>query len=313
MGLNYLLIYLFLFFLLNGIKIREILRIGDRPGTEILEVFDVCTDNNGNIYVSDKLEYAVKKFDKNGNLILKVGGKGQGPGEFRVGPGAITCAGDIIAVVDFTTSIIHLFTKDLKFIKLISTPSAISDITSDKNGNIYAAYVNFKGGKFSTEIAIFNKSGQNIKVIKVGDGFLNAFLGFARLSCSRDYLVLNYFCLNQIFLIDKINGKIVKKFSIMGLPEKSKFEKMGEIEVPEENMFNDIAVNPSNEHIFILSGGYSKNPGKDIYILDKKGSLLQTVVLPEKTKFIYFDHEGYLYTSGKENTILKKIKLTHYN
>jgi hypothetical protein len=141
---------------------KEVLKIGDKPGVEFLEAFDACTDSDGNIYVSDKLEYTIKKFDRNGNLINKVGKRGQGPGEFRIGPGKIACAGDVIAVVDFTTSIIHLFTKDLKFIKTISAPFAIADITSDESGNIYAVYVNLWGTKPSTEIAVFRKNGDKL-------------------------------------------------------------------------------------------------------------------------------------------------------
>jgi len=306
--------YSILFFILilfqSSIKLREVLSIGNKPGVEFLEIFDVCTDYEGNIYVSDKLEYAIKKFDRDGNLINKVGKRGQGPGEFRVGPGQIACAGDIIAVVDFTTSIIHLFTKDLKFIKAVSTPSAVIDVTSDENNNIYAVYVNFWGSKLSTEVAVFSKNGDKIKTIKTGEGFSNAFEGFVTISSLHDYLVLCYYVLNKVLLLDRVSGKLIKEFSVDVLPKKSKFKKIEgvEIEVPEENMFLDIATDSSKERVLLLGGGYSGNPGRDIYILDKNGKLIQTITLPEKTKFIHLDNEGYLYTSEKDYTVLKKFK-----
>jgi hypothetical protein len=52
-------------------------------------------------------------------------------------------------------------------------------------------------------------------------------------------------------------------------------------------------------------------PGeRDVYILGKNGKLIQTITLPEKTKFIYVDNEGNLYVSGKDHTIIKKIKFS---
>jgi hypothetical protein len=310
--MHYIILLSIFILLQSSVKMKEVLKIGDKPGVEFLEVFDACTDSDGNIYVSDKLEYTIKKFDRNGNLINKVGKRGQGPGEFRVGPGKITCAGDVIAVVDFTTSIIHLFTKDLKFIKTISAPFAIADITSDESGNIYAVYVNLWGTKPSTEIAVFRKNGDKLNTIKVEGGFLNPFEGFVNISYLHNYLVLCYYNLNKVSLLDRGSGKLLKELSVDGLPKKSKFKKIEGVdaEVPEETMFLDVATDSNKERILLLGGGYSRNPGRDVYILDKNGKLIQTITLPEKTKFIYVDNEGNLYVSGKDHTIIKKIKFS---
>jgi hypothetical protein len=45
-------------------------------------VRDIQVGKNGGIYISDSGNYRVQCFDKNGNYVLTIGRKGQGPGEF---------------------------------------------------------------------------------------------------------------------------------------------------------------------------------------------------------------------------------------
>lgn len=308
--LGFIIILSFAQFSLSNFK--EVLRIGEKPGVEFLEVFDVAVDNDDNVYVSDKLEYSLKKFDKNGNLVATVGRRGSGPGEFRIGPGPVTCTDSTVVVVDFTTPLVHFFTKELKYLKSIALPASVFDICSDGE-KVYISYVNLKGSKFSTEIAVYGAWGNKLNSYKVGADFNNPFLGYANISSNDDFLILSYVVRNKIVLADKKTGKIVNEFSINELPLESKFRKFddpGMFEVPEGNLFNGVTFDNWNKYIYVLGGDYSKNAWKDIYVLSELGKLIHTITLDDKTKFIVFK-SGHLYISGKDKTIVKKYKISY--
>ena len=64
------------------VSLDEILSIGTLDDDRLFMWVGISVDENGFIYVSDGMDYSIKKFDTSGNLIKKTGRKGQGPGEF---------------------------------------------------------------------------------------------------------------------------------------------------------------------------------------------------------------------------------------
>lgn len=92
--LNYMkkLIFSFIFLVLfsnflfgqdiNSVSLEEDLIIGNENSEDLLQWAGVCSDKEGNIYVTDMMDYSIKKFNKFGKLVLKKGRKGRGPGEF---------------------------------------------------------------------------------------------------------------------------------------------------------------------------------------------------------------------------------------
>jgi hypothetical protein len=63
---------------------KEELSIGILKGDKnkmFYQPIDVIADEKGNIYVLDSGNYRIQKFDKEGNYLLTIGKKGQGPGE----------------------------------------------------------------------------------------------------------------------------------------------------------------------------------------------------------------------------------------
>jgi hypothetical protein len=46
------------------------------------EPFSVVTDSSGNIYIADESDQSIKTFDREGNYLKSIGGRGRGPGEF---------------------------------------------------------------------------------------------------------------------------------------------------------------------------------------------------------------------------------------
>ena len=66
------------------IVFEEVLSIGAEGDEDYLlaDPLNVTTDNNHNIYISDRQDYCIKVYDKQGRFVRRIGQKGQGPGEF---------------------------------------------------------------------------------------------------------------------------------------------------------------------------------------------------------------------------------------
>ena len=64
------------------IILEEVLTIGSFDDDSLFQWVGVVADSEGNIYVTDMMDYSLKKFDAAGSFLAKTGGRGQGPGEF---------------------------------------------------------------------------------------------------------------------------------------------------------------------------------------------------------------------------------------
>jgi hypothetical protein len=70
----------------TSLKITKEQQIGELDGPEELlfvDIADVKVNSKGDIYVADRRLNEIRKFNKDGEYILSVGRKGQGPGEFQ--------------------------------------------------------------------------------------------------------------------------------------------------------------------------------------------------------------------------------------
>ena len=78
---------------------------------------DIDVDSEGYVYVVDSPDYHVQKFDSNGNPVLKWGGRGNGAGEFSVGPeGVAVDSQGYVYVVDLGNNRIQKFDSNGNFV-----------------------------------------------------------------------------------------------------------------------------------------------------------------------------------------------------
>jgi len=82
----------------------------------------LCSDTNSNIYILDKFNCSVKKFDKSGGFIRSFGGKGQGPGEMT-GPMSLMFNNEIIYIMDLDQQKVHTFSVSGDYTKSLETAS----------------------------------------------------------------------------------------------------------------------------------------------------------------------------------------------
>jgi hypothetical protein len=147
------------------LELEEDLSIGREDDENYLfyRVRGVALDSEENIYVLDKGNFRIQKFDKNGECLQTIGRKGQGPGEFQAALGFFIDAEDNIYLNDFRQ--IDRFNKQGQFIDSIPLNIYINDITANPKGNILAnGWVREKGG-IKRMIIMINSDGKIIKKI----------------------------------------------------------------------------------------------------------------------------------------------------
>jgi sugar lactone lactonase YvrE len=109
----------------------------------------VALDSDGNVYVTDMLNYRVEVFDADGKFIRAFGKHGDGPGYFAMPKGiAIDCDGHIW-VTDSMQNRVHLFTQDGDLLMwmgnkqgvLPGTFSGLQYIMIDKQNRVFTSEV----------------------------------------------------------------------------------------------------------------------------------------------------------------------------
>jgi len=131
---------------------------------DFYEINMIAIDNKENIYALDQGNCCIFKFNKNGKYIMKIGRKGQGPGEFTYPSCIFIDDYQNIYVSDYNRRI-HIFDKNGRFLKNIPLKYSIFDFFIDSENNIIA--VSRIATKAGPEKAIlkFNDKGEKIKEI----------------------------------------------------------------------------------------------------------------------------------------------------
>lgn len=151
--------------------LEEDLSIGNEEDDNYLfyGIGDIQVDNEGNIYVLERRNVRVQKFDKNGNYNCTIGKKGQGPGEFLMPiQMIIDDRTETIGVQEQTKLII--FDKNGKYLgdDFILEKWAF-DLLKDAEGNIWGTFFQGDSNEVDAEvfrvIAKFNPEGKVEKEI----------------------------------------------------------------------------------------------------------------------------------------------------
>lgn len=129
----------------NGLKKRmvftEDLSIGQKEGDENYmfgDIISLNTDDSGNFYVSDESNLRVLKYDEDGQYLLTIGRKGQGPGEFQSLPMVRFDKDNNLYVGDVTSRRISFFDREGKYLRQLDMPGSFENIYITGGGAILA-------------------------------------------------------------------------------------------------------------------------------------------------------------------------------
>ena len=95
--------------------LEEDLRIWGPPDGYLGDVDAVAADSRGNIYILDGTSQEIQVFDYDGGYLRTLGGRGQGPGEFREALGPAIAQGDTLWVADGLAPRYSIFAPDGTF------------------------------------------------------------------------------------------------------------------------------------------------------------------------------------------------------
>lgn len=273
------------------VRLKERAAIG--RDSLLLAAQDIAVMQDGSLLVTDKLDYRVKKFTVDGRQAATVGGRGRGPGQFQ-GPGPIDVHRNRIAVADFASGRIQIFSADFNYLRTIRISGAVSDLCFDGEGKLWITAVTLDrtrglfqyddSGKLLRALGLKNASGDLF-----GDACLIAWMG-------KGILAVAYYIRNAIELWDT-SGSFVRELSVPELPSRSPVKWMEGspgrqgLMVPEGSIFRGMT-SDKNGHLYLLLADYGDYPGREVVRLNEHGVIEDRMLFPEKTIHVQISGTG---------------------
>jgi signal transduction histidine kinase/sugar lactone lactonase YvrE len=191
------------------------------PGSgngEFQKPTDAATDSSGNVFIADKDNNRIQKFDSNGNYLAEFGTLGSGDGQFDNPLTLAIDSSDNIFVVDAANYRVQKFDSSFNFLtKWGSFGSGDSQfdymqgITIDSTGNVYVADgANNNIQKFDNDGNFILKWGS----FGTGDGQFSG-LTYAALDTASNYLYVVDSGNNRIQKFD-LTGNYISQFGSLG-------------------------------------------------------------------------------------------------
>ncbi|MCK5148009.1 6-bladed beta-propeller [bacterium] len=280
--------------------------IGGLEAETIYQWVDVVVDNKKNIYITDMMDYSVKKFDSKGNLLKKTGRKGQGPGEFIQIRG-IEFRNDSLFVLDERNLGIQIFDDNLNYIGRISCNNIIQKFQVDAFCFILKQF-SFQS---TASLVRVNNKGIVLSEVNYDPGQMNPLLG------SIDFTVSNS---GNVYIAFLFQDKLIKMApSGEKLWERNLFNKAKtkmstldklQFQIPEDTFFKAIALDTLG-NVFILGGKKSKHKSRDVYVFSDHGDFLCEFTLQESSHLIYIDSENNLYSREDQGVSLAKYEIIY--
>jgi len=285
------------------VLLEEVLSIGNLDDNILFQWVGVAVDSQNHIYVTDAMDYSLKKFDCHGNLQKKIGRKGQGPGEF-LAPRLLDCSKSYIYVTDQYVPGFQIFDKDLKFQHRISLRMLINDFKVISDDEIAVAAVTSDQG---SRILVLNAKGEVLREFLYTEKKSSVMMNWVDFDFdSRANLYIAYNFQDKIVKFDS-KGKKLWSRSLMKMKSVKK-KKIASFVVPYEIVYKDVAVDSAGK-LYVLGGEFSENPSKDVYVLDPEGKQKSVLTLPEASHCIYIDSHDFLYSRAGDGITLKKYRI----
>jgi len=145
------------------LELEEDLSIGngDKDNCYFYGSIDIDVDTKGNIYVLDRANFRVQKFDRNGNFVLTMGRQGQGPGEFRDPRWMILDQFDRICILDM--GMIHIFNQDGELEDCIGLKNILIQLSFTEKENIVCLLSTHTDEGREEKIVLSNREGNQLK------------------------------------------------------------------------------------------------------------------------------------------------------
>jgi hypothetical protein len=289
------------------VLLSELLTVGSG---ELDNITGIAVDPEGNIFVTERMFYSVKKFSPEGVLIAESGRRGEGPGEFGIGPSFIGVSDSILAVVDHTTAIVQVFSSDLDPVARVTVPVPPHGIRLNSDRSLWLGIPNAAGRKEDELLRQFDLEGNRVSGITLTGLRGHLYLDFFEFSIdTKDHFIVAYNTANVVEVYTP-EGERRSRFSVDGLPAECEMRQVGGMEVPRGKIFENVAVDTRGK-IFLLAGSYADNPLRDIYVYEYDGKPFGRIILPHESKYIYVDANNRLYATNEDTTAIIIYRISY--
>jgi hypothetical protein len=287
----------------KGWTLREKKTLGREPGTEIYSATGLAVDDAGSVYVSDQLEYCVKKFTSHGSFAGRTGKRGKGKGEFR-SPATVVAWRETVLVMQMNDQEIQLFSRDLRYLGSRRIEGGLPvDIAVTRRGELLVATLSEKKGR--QQVLVFpSLLGGEARAISVGSGKAAPLLfGVCRVAGGSDgsIVVLSLFA-NRVEWYSRA-GRLITSVSVPGVEDAGEVPGSGGL--PTGTCFKAIQTDPRGG-ILLLAGSTAQHPGEDVFVLEPNGKFNGVIKLPRPSRLLAVDRRGHLFATAEEGTLVKE-------
>ncbi|HEX7572337.1 MAG TPA: hypothetical protein VF514_04535 [Bacteroidota bacterium] len=285
--------------------LRSTRTLGTGGDAILYSVSGISVDRRSNVYVTDLLDYSVKKFDKSGACVGKVGRRGTGPGEFR-SPALSLVIGGRLVVLQMEDPRIQVFDTGLVYRGGFIVPWGMPvDITPGwPRGMAIALYSDSSRGMVLRYEGSEGGPPRRILLEPTGKG--HPLYSASRIAVCRDgTLVVAYLFRNRVELYSR-EGRFRRWFSVGGMVHGE--EDDDDRGVPEKTYFRKVLLDDAG-NILLLGGNQAPHPGRDIFVCKRDGSCIRTFVLPSRSRVVAAGEKNTLYATDEAGTRVEKYIL----
>ena len=293
------------------------------------EVTDITVGRDGSIYVADRLDFSISKFDTQGRLIRRVGSQGVAPGEFVNGPRSIALLDSILIATDQKgTGVMHFFDLDLNYEGSARVRLPI-DMDSAPNELLYLGSTDLTDlTTVKRYISTYVPHGEPSRIFELRDMHeYNIENFFFVLAGYPGKVVIVFRAVNRIDVYD-LSGNIVDQLSVSDLPlryEGSFMDLEGRTHLP-DHIVESISYVPGGlmftgavlDHkgnLFLEHGGETGQMpvSRSVYVMTLAGQEKGVFKMPPYTHLAYMDENGYAYavTATESTDLLIKYKIEY--
>lgn len=164
------------------------------------EARSIAVDRNERIFICDRKEANIKIFDRSGNFLNTIGGRGQGPGEMS-DPGKVCVSNNNeLVVLDFQNRCLLFFSHEGKYLKTLkSRGMLLLGLRLDSKGNFIVSTLKLSQSFPEYELMKF-------------DPHLNPLFKIGSMPYQQNYSALNPFAPGYTYAVDQ-NDNIVYGYS----------------------------------------------------------------------------------------------------
>ncbi|MXZ17282.1 MAG: hypothetical protein F4069_02445 [Rhodothermaceae bacterium] len=293
------------------------------------DIADITVGRDESIYVADRGDFSISKYDSQGQLISRLGSQGVAPGEFVNGPRSIALIGSTVIASDQKgTGAMHFFDLDLNYegTAEISLPM---DMDTGPNELLYFGATDLTDlTTLKRYVSTYVPHGKPSRIFELRDMHKHNIENFFYLLAGYpEKIVIVFYAVNRIDVYD-LSGNMLDRLSVANLPLRYEGRPVdfGELPLLPDHVVESISYVPGGfmftsavlDHkgnLFLEHGGKDgeRTVSRSVYVMTLAGEEKGVFKMPPYTHLIYVDKKGYAYavTTTESSDVLKKYKLKY--